>query len=213
LDASLVQPYLTANGITDVASVTFLTNALDTTNRGLDLVLSHDLDVAGGVLRLTAAFNRNYVHQDGVRDTNPVLSAIDPTVTQTSPTVLVPLEYGSPGTKLVLTTDWSSERWGARVEATRYGRMWAFTYDSNEPAFLAGNYQPYDPAWSIDVEGHVNVGKAVTLALGGTDVFNRYPDRTTDGGTYGGAFPYNYANPLGINGAYFYGRVTVRFGH
>jgi iron complex outermembrane receptor protein len=194
--------------------VTFLTNALDTTNRGLDLVLSHDRDVAGGVLKLTASFNRNYAHQDGVRDTNPVLSALDPTATLTSPIVLVPLEYGSPGSKLVLATDWSNALWGAHLDATRYGRMYAFSYDSNEPPLLGANAHPYDPAWSIDLEGHVNVGKGVTLAAGGTNVFNRYPDRITSlDGSYGGAFPYNYANPLGINGAYFYGRVTVRFGH
>jgi iron complex outermembrane recepter protein len=214
LDATLVQPYLDTHGITDVASVQFLTNALDTTNRGLDLVLSHDQDLAGGVLRLTASFNRNYAHQDGVRDTNPALSALDPTATLTSPSVLVPLEYGSPGSKLVLATDWSNALWGAHLDATRYGRMYSFSYDLAEPPLLGANAHPYDPAWSIDLEGHVNVGKDVTLALGGTNIFNRYPDRITSlDGSYGGAFPYNYANPLGINGAYFYGRVTVRFGH
>ncbi len=213
LDAALVQPYLDAHAITDVASVTFLTNALDTTNRGLDLVLSHDQDLAGGVLRLTASFNRNYVHQDGVRDTNPALSALDPTATLTSPIVLVPLEYGSPGSKLVLASDWSNELWGAHLDATRFGRMYAFSYDSAEPALLGANAHPYDPAWSFDVEGHVNLGKSLTVALGGTNIFNRYPDRTNSlDGSYGGAFPYNYANPLGINGAYFYGRVTLRFG-
>jgi hypothetical protein len=52
----------------------------------------------------------------------------------------------------------------------------------------------------------------VTLTLGGTDVFNRYPDQTTAGGSFGGALPYNFAHPLGINGAYYYTSLSVVLG-
>jgi iron complex outermembrane receptor protein len=50
------------------------------------------------------------------------------------------------------------------------------------------------------------------LAIGGTDIFNRYPDQTTPDGAYYGALPYNYANPVGINGAFYYVRPSVKFG-
>jgi len=129
--------------------------------------------------------------------------------------VLVPLEYGSPATKLILGADWSGDRWGTHVEATRYGRMAAFSFDSNTTplnGFPGYFVQVYEPAWSVDLEARCNVGRDFTVAVGGSDVFNRYPDQTTAGGSYGGTFPYNYANPVGINGAYYYARLTLRFG-
>ena len=187
----------------DTASVTFLTNGLDTTTRGLDLVLSHDATVAGGELKLTAAFNRNYLRVDNANSSSAAIL---------DGTVLVPLEGGSPSTKLILSSDWSNDGWGAHLQATRYGTMYAFSYDSNAVSYNGNPAQKYSPAWGIDLEGRVNLGTLLTLAVGGTDAFNRYPDRTLPGATYGGAFPYNYANPLGINGAYYYVRASYRFG-
>lgn len=194
------QQYLIDHGLTDVASVQYLTNVLDTTTRGLDLVLSHDVRVGAGVLRLETAFNRNYLHEDGERDPSLLGGA-----------VVVPLEYGSPSSKLLLSGDWTGSRFGARAAATRFGTVYAYSYDSSLPTINGWNVQRYAPAWSIDLEGRVTIVPGVSLAIGGTDVFNRYPDRTTDGNTYGGAFPYNYAHPLGINGAYYYASLRVTF--
>jgi iron complex outermembrane receptor protein len=213
LQSDAVSSYLSSAGATDIGSVTFLTNALDTTTRGLDLVISHDRPLLNGVLHLGAAFNRNTLREDRVRNQSPVLAAIDPALTLMDPTVLIPLEYGSPRSKLILSSDWSNAEFGARLQATRYGEMWAFTYDSNEPSLLGGNAQPYGATWSLDAEVHLNLTAAFEVAVGGTNVLDRYPDRTTPDGTYGGAFPYNFANPLGINGAYFYVRGRYRLGH
>ena len=38
------------------------------------------------------------------------------------------------------------------------------------------------------------------------------PDQTTAGSNFGGAFPYNFAHALGINGAYYYATLSVGFG-
>lgn len=190
----------------DIASVQYLTNALDTTTRGFDLVVSHDETLASGNLRLSAAFNRNYLHEDRERNPN-LLGGI----------VLVPLEYGTPATKLVLGADWSGGRFGAHAAATRFGTMYTFSFDSslptvNVPTTIGSNVQSYSPAWSIDLEARVSIADSVTLVLGGTDVFNRYPDQTTAGGNYGGALPYNFVQPLGINGAYYYTSLRATFG-
>jgi iron complex outermembrane recepter protein len=185
----------------DIAAVTFLTNGLDTTTRGLDLVASHSQPLLGGDLKASAAFNRNYLHQDALRNALANPGAVNETV-------LIPLEFGSPGTKLVLSSDWSNALWGASVRAIRYGSLYAFSYDSTLPTLNGANVQKYSPAWTVDAELHVNPIPSLTLAIGGTDVFNRYPDQTTPGGSYYGAFPYNFANPLGMNGAFYYVRAS-----
>ena len=189
----------------DIAAVTFLTNGLDTTTRGLDLVASHDERVAGGQLKLSAAFNRNYLHQDALR--NALVNA-----SNVNETVLIPLEFGSPATKLVLSADWSNARWGASVQPIRYGSMYAFSYDTTLPTLDGANVQKYSAAWTVNAEAHINLLANLTLAIGGTDIFNRYPDQTTPGGSYYGAFPYNFTNPVGINGAFYYLRASVKLG-
>jgi iron complex outermembrane receptor protein len=72
--------------------------------------------------------------------------------------------------------------------------------------------QKYGAAWTVNAEVRGNVLRNLTLAIGGTDIFNRYPDQTTPGGAYYGAFPCNYANPVGINGAFYYLRASVKLG-
>jgi iron complex outermembrane receptor protein len=186
-----------------ISAVTFLTNGLDTATRGLDLVASHNGWVAGGQLKLSGAFNHNYVHQDALR--NALVNA-----SNVNEIVLIPLEFGSPATKLVLSADWSNARWGASVEPIRYGSMYAFSYDSTLPTLDGANVQKYSAAWTVNAEAHVNVLANLTLAFGGTDIFNRYPDQTAPGGSYFGAFPYNFANPVGINGAFYYLRASVK---
>ena len=213
LQSDAVSAYLQGVGATDIGSVTFLTNSLDTTTRGVDIVVSHDRPFAGGQLALRAAFNRNSLTTDRIRDSAPALTALDPTLSLTDWTVLIPLEYSSPKTKLILTADWTGDRYGGRLQATRYGELYAFSYDSNDPVLAGGNAQRYAPAWSIDADVHVNLTPSFELAVGGTDVFNRYPDRTSPDNTYGGAFPYNFTHPLGINGAYFYVRARYKLGN
>lgn len=186
----------------DVAAITFLTNGLNTITRGLDFVVSHSQSLAGGELKLSSAFNRNYLEQDG-----PLRGALA-TGGNVNETVLIPLEYGSPATKLILSADWSNERWGASVQPIRYGSMYAFSYDSGLPTLNGANVQKYGTAWTVNAEAHYKPVPSLTLTLGGTDIFNRYPDQTTPGGSYYGAFPYNYVNPVGINGAFYYIRAS-----
>jgi iron complex outermembrane recepter protein len=188
----------------DIAAVTFLTNGLDTTTRGLDLVLAQTSQFAAGDLKLSAAFNRNYLHQDALRNALATDSNVNAAV-------LIPLEYGTPATKLILAADWSNARWGVTVQPIHYGSLYAFSYDSTLPLLDGANVQKYSPAWTVNAEAHLVITQALSFALGGSDIFNRYPDRTTPGGSYYGAFPYNFANPIGINGAFYYARLTAKF--
>ena len=42
-------------------------------------------------------------------------------------------------------------------------------------------------------------------------MFDRYPARTYAGSTLGGALPYDYIAPIGINGAFWYARLALTF--
>ena len=55
--------------------------------------------------------------------------------------------------------------------------------------------------------------KPAAEILGLSNLLDRYPQRVrqTNNATYGGALPYNFINPIGVNGAYFYGRLLYTF--
>ena len=51
------------------------------------------------------------------------------------------------------------------------------------------------------------------MSVGGNNILDRYPQRVrqTNNATYGGALPYNFINPIGVNGAYFYAKLNYTF--
>ncbi|MEO5932838.1 MAG: hypothetical protein ABIQ08_04710 [Duganella sp.] len=55
--------------------------------------------------------------------------------------------------------------------------------------------------------------KQLTVVVGGDNILDRYPQRVrqTNDATHGGALPYNFINPIGLNGAYFHGRLRYTF--
>jgi len=203
--------YLASVGRTDIESVAFLTNALDTTTQGIDLVASQGLSVAGGTLNLGAALNFNTTRIDRVRNGSAALAAIDPALTLLTPESLLIVKRGSPKNKVVLSSDWTSGAWGALARVTRYGAVYDQSFDSNAPVVDGASAQRFGANWSTDLELTYRFTPHASVAVGGNNVFDRYPDRTYAGSTLGGALPYDYVAPIGINGAFYYARLAVTF--
>ena len=101
--------------------------------------------------------------------------------------------------------------WGALVRVTRYGAVYDQSYDSNAPVMDGASAQRFGANWSADLEISYHFMPTVSVAFGGNNVFDRYPDRTYAGSTLGGALPYDYIAPIGMNGAFYYGRLAVTF--
>ena len=211
LQSDAVSAYLDSVGRTDIESVAFLTNALDTTTQGIDLVANHGEELAAGTLNLGAALNFNDTKIDRVRNSSAALAAIDPTLTLLTPESLLVIKRGSPKNKLVFSADWSSSTWGAVARVTRYGAVYDQSFDSSAPTVDGASAQRFGANWSTDLEVSYHFTPKVSLAIGGNNVFDRYPDRTYAGSTLGGALPYDYIAPIGINGAFYYGRLAVTF--
>jgi iron complex outermembrane receptor protein len=214
LQSPLVTDYLDSHGYGQFGSVAFLTNATDTTSRGIDFVLQNTQEVGGGELRLSAAANINGIHLDKIRNTSPALSAIDPSLTFLDPGDLLRIVHGTPDSKLILTADWTVNRYNLLFRATRFGSMYTYSYDPTVAPLVDGTpAQYFGPKWVIDLEGTVNITPAWAFTLGTNNLFDVYPTRTyqTNDASYGGALPYDPTDPVGINGAYYYGRLTYKF--
>jgi iron complex outermembrane receptor protein len=213
LQSDAVTAYLAANGRSDIQSVAYLANLLDTRTKGLDVVLNHDLAFTSGKLNLNAALNLNKTSLDKVRQSSATLANIDPSLTLLTETSLFRIKHASPTSKLILGADWQAAGWGVQARATRFGELKDFSYDSDAPLIDGIPAQRFGAVWSLDLEGQLKLSKQLTVSVGGNNILDRYPQRVrqTNNATYGGALPYNFINPIGVNGAYFYAKLNYTF--
>jgi iron complex outermembrane receptor protein len=213
LQSDAATAYLTDIGRSDIQSVAYLANLLDTTTTGLDAVLNHDLPFAGGKLDLNAALNLNKTRIDSVHQSSAALAKIDPDLTVLTNESLFRIRNASPKNKLVLSADWQAAQWSLLARATRFGALKDFSYDDDAPVEDGVHIQRFAAVWTLDLEAQYKLTKQLTLAVGADNLLDRYPQRVreTNNATYGGALPYNFINPIGVNGAYFYGRLRYTF--
>jgi len=206
LNSDAVTAYLDAQGRSDIASVAFLTNGVDTTTTGLDAVLSNEWRVAVGTLNLSAALNLNRTQLDNVRSGSAKLTAIDPSLSLFDSKTLFDMVNETPKNKTILSAEWDSGAdWDLSTKATRYGSIQVLSYDDSVGAIH------YGAKWSIDVDAKYRVTRQLSVSVGSNNLFNQYPTRTPDSDNLYGHLPYDYTNPIGINGAYFYARAAYTF--
>nr|WP_315252003.1 TonB-dependent receptor [uncultured Duganella sp.] len=213
LQSDAASAYLAGIGRSDIQSVAYLANLLDTTTTGLDAVLNHELSLAGGKLNLSAALNLNKTRIDAVHQSSAALAQIDPALTVLTDTSLFRIRNASPKNKLVLSADWQAAQWALLARATRFGPLKDFSYDEDAEVIDGVHAQRYGAVWTLDLEAQYKLTRQLTLSLGADNLLDRYPQRVreTNNATYGGALPYNFINPIGVNGAYFYARARYTF--
>ncbi|MYM36007.1 TonB-dependent receptor [Duganella sp. FT94W] len=213
LQSEAATAYLASAGRSDIQSVAYLANLLDTSTSGLDAVLNHDLALTGGKLNLSAALNLNHTRIDAVHQSSAALASIDPALTVLTDTSLFRIRNASPKNKLVLSADWQAAQWGLLARATRFGPLKDFSYDADAEVIDGVHAQRFGAVWTLDLEAQYKATAQLTLSLGADNLLDRYPQRVreTNNATYGGALPYNFINPIGVNGAYFYARARYTF--
>ncbi|SDH01091.1 TonB-dependent receptor [Dyella sp. 333MFSha] len=190
-------------GVPGVQSVAFFTNAVDTRTRGAELVTNYRQPVYGGNLTLTATYSYNRTSIRKVRDTPPELAALG------ADAVLFGLEErntltdAAPRQRGSFTAKWDSAHWSLLTRATRQGTT-TRVFDFGDGYVLK---QTYAARWQIDAEAEWHATDRLSIALGGQNITDQYPDRSIPDIAYAGNFPYDVISPIGSNGAYWYGRV------
>lgn len=197
-------------GVAGIENVTFFTNAVDTRTRGIDVVAGYGFDLTGpleGRLDLTAAYNRADTDIRRVRATPAALLALGVDEVVFGVEERNTLEGAAPKDKLILSADWQGDRFGALARATRFGK-------TTRVFNFGGGFTPtqtYGAEWAIDLELSAELVEGLTLAVGGNNVFDNYPDRSIEDIGYFGHFPYDVLSPVGLNGAYYYVRTRYTF--
>jgi iron complex outermembrane receptor protein len=181
-------------------TVQYFTNGFDTKTRGLDIVATQSMEVGSGKLDASLAYNYN----------KTTVPRYDPAVI--SQARIVDIEHYAPNNRVNVSLDYKVGAFNIALHENYYG-TWR---DENDyPGQLFGSKFTTD----LDFAWHFN--DAITLAVGGKNIFNAYPDRIANssanvvyastGGLIDGQVYPRTGGPFGFNGAFYYGRFNLKF--
>ena len=197
----------TSLGIPGVLGVRFFTNAIDTKTDGYDIVADYAFDLGGGSLALSAAYNKSDTEVTHV-DPNPaVLDSLGVDNVLFGVEERNTIETASPDDKLILTAQWTNERWSILTRGTHWG-------EATRVFNFGGGFEPqqtYGAEWGIDVDVEFAVTQKFSVAIGANNVLDNYPDLSSSDINYFGNLPYDVLQPITFNGAFYYVRTTYNF--
>jgi iron complex outermembrane receptor protein len=188
-------------------------NGPTTRTRGVDVVASYDADFGSAgraSFTLSGAYNKTKLTKIGV---NPApIAAIGQTVFDVSQQSF--LTTAAPRLKVIGGVNWNLGAFSVTARETYYTRARAVLNDGG------GLYTPtrIKSAGITDLEIGYHLTKSLTLSAGANNLFDKNPEAEpylpAFGETAGGGVVFNQPltySPYGINGGYYYGRVTFDF--
>ncbi|MEH0155735.1 TonB-dependent receptor [Limibacter armeniacum] len=184
-----------------VSQAAFFTNAIDTRTKGLDLVASYNKSFGEHNFMLTAGANYNKTEVVGDVKTSAELEGMDETYFGEKERYY--LEGSAPEWKGNLTLNYNHQKLSAMARVNYFGEVVMGTWSSG------GLLQVYSPKAATDLSVSYKLLDNLTTTVGGSNIFNVYPDKqnpdeTDTGGYWEGV-------QMGFNGAYYYTRITFNF--
>ena len=177
----------------------FFLNDFSTTTQGVDLIST----LALGRTTFSAVFNYTDTEIKNIES-----SVIDEFRINT-------LERGLPKTRWNLTVNHDAGRWSLLGRLSYFGAFWD-SEDGRNAAGVDGGpaeswlYPSYSGKALLDLELGIPFGENTTLAFGGENVLNTYPELNQFGAQTVGN-QYGQFSPFGFNGAYYYTRLGYSF--
>ncbi len=215
---SLSPAQVAALGFPGLSSVQFFTNGVNTRTRGLDASIDWREDLGEfGVVRWRLAYSGN-----GSQITKVKASAANFT-----PLAARQLTEQTPRYRLSIGPDWTVGPWKIDLQQKLYGRY-------EEPVNNTLD-EVFHPKWVTDLDIAYAVTPRITVAVGADNLFNAYPSRvppavlaktaavdsvlaTAPGyslAAYGlpesGGGAYGTIAPFGLEGGFYYARISVKF--
>jgi iron complex outermembrane recepter protein len=184
--------------------VAIYTNAADTRTRGLDLVTSYLTDL-GALGKVTWTLSGTYNKTKATNIFSP--SALIPVTSTFNATAQSTLERGTPVVKLINGADWTLGKLDVNLRGTYYSNT--VTTVTNGVGYYP---QRVPPAYIIDLDIGYQLFKGLRLSAGANNLLNTKPPFANAAQTGGSVL--NAAittSPYGVNGGYYYGKVTVNF--
>jgi iron complex outermembrane recepter protein len=171
----------------DFGRIRFFTNGFDTTTRGADVVAEY----LWGETNFSLAYSYNSTEVDSF-----IPGVIDRLR-------LVELEDQLPEHKANLTVSRAINNWNLMARANYYGETVDAFGATSATDITAGSEV------IVDLEVSYDFNESISVALGGTNIFDNYPDENPTRVSQG--LPYFRESPIGFQGGMWYLRLTGRF--
>ncbi|WP_206241427.1 TonB-dependent receptor plug domain-containing protein [Novosphingobium terrae] len=198
LNGNLLDPTVSVTGVSTY------TNAADTRTRGVDVVASYASDFHSlGHVTWTLAGTYNKTRATKIYSASSVI----PVSSTFSATAQSTLESSTPTLKVITGADWTLGKLDLNLRGTYYSATRTYVTPGT------GLYLQRVPnAYIVDLDLGYQLFKGLRLAIGANNLFNIKPPYSDPNQTGGSIWrtPITTA-PYGINGGYYYGKVTVNF--
>ncbi|RNF82631.1 TonB-dependent receptor plug domain-containing protein [Montanilutibacter psychrotolerans] len=181
----------------------FFFNSVDTRTQGVDLTVSHDMDLWGGKLKsyLGANYSKTEVTQV---NTPPALAGREETLLSERDRLFV--ENGAPRSKAVLGFDYAYGAWEGGIKVIHFGEQTLGTF-SGTAAGVPN--QHYAAKTSADVSLGYNFSEKAKFTIGAANVFDVFPTRQNPDETDNGHVFESVQ--FGLNGAAYFARLWLKF--
>lgn len=205
---SALYQILIAQGVTNPTGVTFNLNGAHTRTTGFDLRLEHSDPIGRlGTLHWTVLSNQNVTT---VRNYSALPAILGTANAGTLRVLNGQFTSYYPKNITSLALRWEVGKINAWVKETH----WSSTTYTGTTAALD---QHQSPAFTTDASLSYAVSDGIRLSVGGTNVFNKRPDRLSPAAqalqfiSATAVAPYNSYAPFGLDGGYYYGRVDFKW--
>ncbi len=184
-----------------VGEARFFTNAIDTKTYGMDITINHSMTAFDGSLSTYLSLNYNKNQQDGGVNTTPLLQGKEDIYFGEREKLFI--EGAVPDIKANLTADFQKNDWRINLKLNYFGEQELGTWSGGDLT------QTYSSKFTTDLSMSYDFSTQLSLTVGGTNIFDEYPDKqdpneTENGGTWESV-------QMGFNGAYFFTRITFNF--
>lgn len=208
-NGNVLDPEVTASGDT---GINLFTNGVTTRTRGAELMFTYLTEFDSVSVDWSISANYNKTEVTAVRATPEEFGTEQALFDQEA---LADLETTMPRYLVNLGAEFDWERLSLGVHEMFYGE----SSDYDNEAGVGYFKNTVGAAAITNLELSFKATDSVTLALGGTNVFDVMPDKRNaehraiqfGNGDNSAVAQYPSFSPFGINGAYYYGKLTFRF--
>lgn len=185
------------SGAESIGGVFFFQNAFDTVTEGVDLVATYKMETTYGSTMITGSINYNDTSFDS--DPSEFLDPED----------IYDFEHGTPEMRGVFSVTHSYDVWSAVARLSYYGEYENVGSDDGT-VIDAETIQTYGSEFMFDIEGSYLINENLTLSVGVRNLFDSYPDPSTNGDACCGQV-YDSGSVVDWQGGYYYSRLAARF--
>jgi len=214
LGGDSVEAILRGEGVDNVATAQYFTNALDTETKGADLTATWRVPMpAGKRIDLSGVVNwtqnriMNVTEPPELEGTGAVL--FDPYVSGGR----IALEKERPDWRSTLTGEYGSGGFRAQLRTEFYGPYTTSQLSGVGPEGGCNDcVQRISSAVLVDAEVGYLLGGRYNLSIGARNLLDHYPTKLNTDNSFG-IFLYPQPSPYGYNGRFIYTRLEVTFGN